>query len=141
MLPMGVVEEATGLLMKLLLRRDQRQGLLGKVIFTLEIRAELSAEEKTAISKYKLSDTVLYEKNTMIDPGSGLLGVASRLAGRAMMMSVSVRDLANGKKLECKDIVEMLAVEDQVREAAKTFNAVLHAAKQFGGEEVIDLAA
>lgn len=127
--------------MKLLLRRNQRAGLIGKMIFTLEVRAELSPDEFAAISKYKLGDTVLYEKNTIVDPGSGLLGLASRVAFKAMNMSVSVKDLANGKKLECKDIVEMLAVEDQVKEAAKTFNAVLNAAKQFGGEEVIDLAA
>lgn len=127
--------------MKLLLRRDQRGGMLGKVIFTLEVRAELSEEERSAISKYKLADTVLYEKNTMTDPGSGLLGLASRVAFRAMNMSLSVKDLTGGKKLECKDIVEMLAVEEQVREAGKTFNAVLNAARHFGGEEVVDLAA
>jgi len=127
--------------MKLLLRRDQRSGLLGKMIFTLEVRADLSDEEKAAITKYKLGDTVLYEKSTIIDPGSGLLGLASRLAFKAMNISVSVKDLAYGKKLECKDIVEMLAVEDQLKEAGKTFNAVLNAALHFGGEEVVDLAA
>jgi hypothetical protein len=34
-----------------------------------------------------------------------------------------------------------LAVEDQIKEAARTFNAVLAAAAHFGGEEVVDLAA
>ena len=127
--------------MKLLLRRDQKSGLIGKITFTLEVRADLSNEERQAIAKYKLGDTVLYEKNTMVDPGSGLLGLASRVAFRAMNMSVSVNNLANGKKLECKDIVEMLAVEDQLKEAGKTFNAVLQAAMNFGGEVVVDLAA
>ena len=114
---------------------------MGKMVFTLEVRAELAPEESAAINKYKLGDTVLYEKNTMVDQGSGLLGLASRAAFKAMNISVNVRDLASGKKLECKDIVEMLVVEDQVKEAAKVFNAVLNAAKHFGGEEVIDLAA
>jgi hypothetical protein len=127
--------------MKLLLRRNQRSGLIGKMIFTLEVRADLSPEERGAIDKYKLGDTVLYEKNTITEQGSGLLGLASRLAIKAMNMTVSVKDLANGKKLECKDIVEMLAVEDQIKEAGKTFNAVLNAALNFGGEEVVDLAA
>jgi hypothetical protein len=126
---------------KLLLRRDQKSGFTGKVTFTLEVRADLSDEEKAAINKYKLGDTVLYEKNTMEDRGAGLLGLASRVAFRAMNMSVSVKDLTNGKKLECKDIVEMLAVEEQVKDAGKTFNAVLSAARNFGGEEVIELAA
>jgi hypothetical protein len=127
--------------MKLLLRRDQKSGILSKVTFTLEVRAQLEPEERAAIDKYRLGDTVLYEKNTMIDPGSGLLGLASRLAHKAMNISVSVKDLTNGKKIEVKDIVEMLAVEDQIKEAAKTFNAVLEAARHFGGEVVIDLAA
>jgi len=127
--------------MKLLLRREQRSALFGKPVFALTVRAELSDEEKAALSKYKLGDTVLYERNTMTDPGSGLLGLASRVAFRAMNMSLSVKDLSDGKTLECKDIVEMLAVEEQIREAGKTFNAVLDAARHFGGEEVIDLAA
>ena len=127
--------------MKLLVRRNQRPGLLGKIIFTLEVRADLTNEEREAINRYKLGDTVLYEKSTLIDPGSGLLGLASRLAFKAMNLSVAVKDLASGKKLECKDIVEMLAVEEQIREAGKTFQAILDAARKFGGEEVINLAA
>jgi hypothetical protein len=35
--------------------------------------------------------------------------------------------------------MEMLAVEQQIREAAQTFGSVLRAASQFGGEEVIEL--
>jgi len=57
-----------------------------------------------------------------------------------MAISVSVRDLASGKTVECKDIVEMLAIEDQIKEAARTFAAVLAAAASFGGEHVVDLA-
>jgi hypothetical protein len=127
--------------MKLLLRRDQRQSVLGKIVFTLEVRADLSGEERDAIGKYRLGDTVLYERDVLVDRGSGLLGLGSRLAFKAMNVSVSVKDLVGGKRLECKDIVEMLAVEDQIKEAATTFNAVLSAAKTFGGEQVVDLAA
>ncbi|HUW38485.1 MAG TPA: hypothetical protein VMV91_14265 [Rhodocyclaceae bacterium] len=127
--------------MKLLLRRDQKSGMLGvgKVTFTLAVRAELTEEEKSNIKKYKLGETMLYERATLTDKGSGLLGVASRLAFKMMNLSVSVNDLSNGKKIDCKDIVEMLAVEDQIREAAQTFKNVLEAAAQFGGEEVIEL--
>lgn len=127
--------------MKLLLRRDQKSGLIGmgKITFTLAVRAELTDEEKTNIKKYKLGDTMLYERMTLTDKGSGLLGVASRLAFKMMNLSVSVNDLSDGKKIDCKDIVEMLAVEDQIREAAQTFKNVLEAAASFGGEEVIEL--
>jgi hypothetical protein len=56
-----------------------------------------------------------------------------------MTISVSVNDLSGGKKIDCKDIVEMLAVEDQIKEAAQTFKLVLDAASHFGGEEVLEL--
>jgi hypothetical protein len=110
----------------------------GKPVFMLDVRAEISAAEKANIEKYKLGDAMLYQSHE-ISGGSGLLGVASRLAYKAMTVSVSVRDLAGGKRVECKDIVEMLAVEDQIREAALTFKQVLDAAAHFGGEEVIEL--
>lgn len=125
--------------MKLVLRREQRSAMLGsKPVFTLTVRADISPDERAAIEKYKLGDTELYASHE-IKGGSGLLGVASRLAYKAMTISVSVKDLTGGKKIECKDIVEMLAVEGQIREAAKTFKEVLDAAAHFGGEEVVEL--
>jgi len=125
--------------MKLLLRRDQKSGLIGKVTFTLAVRAELTEQEKSNINKYKLGETMLYERDKLTERGSGLLGLASRVAFKMMNISVSVNDLAGGKKIDCKDIIEMLAVEEQIKEAAQTFKNVLEAAASFGGEEVIEL--
>lgn len=125
--------------MKLLLRRDQRSGMLGKQVFSLDVRADITADEKAAIAKYKLGETMLYQSHDVAG-GSGLLGVASRLAYKAVTINISVNDLANGKRVECKDVVEMLAIEEHVREAAQTFVEVLKAAKHFGGEEVVELA-
>jgi hypothetical protein len=125
--------------MNLILRRDQRASMLGKVIFQLDVRAEISREEMASIQRYRLSDAMLYSKSELVDRGSGLLGLASRLAFNAMNISVSVSDLINGKRVECKDIVEMLAVEEQIKEAALTFKQVLNAAVHFGGEEVVTI--
>ncbi len=124
--------------MKLLLRRDQKSGLMGKVTFTLSVRAELTPDETTSIKKYKLGDSMLYEREKIVG-GSGLLGVASRFALKMINLSISVNDLEKGKVVDCKDIVEMLAVEEQIKEAAHTFQAVLNAAKTFGGEEVLEI--
>lgn len=123
----------------MLLRRDQKSAMMGmgSVTFSLEVRARLTPEEQTNITRYKLGKTLLYTKAEMVDRGSGLLGLASRLAFKAMNISVTVDDLSGGKRIECKDILEMLAVEDQLREAAQTFKQVLEAAAHFGGEEVI----
>ena len=125
--------------MELLLRRDQKVGMLGmgSVIFALEVRARLTSAEQQNITRYKLGKTILYTKNEIIDPGKGLIGLASRLAFKALNISVSVDDLTGGKRIECKDIIEMLAVEGQIKEAAVTFKDVLEAAAHFGGEEVI----
>ena len=126
--------------MKLLLRRDQKSGMLSsKITFTLSVRAELTDEERANIRKYKLGETMLYER-AKIEGGSGLLGVASRFALKMVNLSISVNDLENGKQVDCKDILEMLAVEDQIKEAAQTFKSVLRAASSFGGEEVVEIA-
>lgn len=125
--------------MKLLLRRDQKTNMLGKVIFTVSVRAELSDEEKSNIKKYKMGDILLYERSKIIDPGSGLVGLASRLAFKMINLTISVNDLENGKQVECKDILEMLAVEEQIKEAAQNFRNVLSAATTFGGEEILEI--
>jgi hypothetical protein len=127
--------------MKLSLRRDQQtSGLMRNTItFSLTVRAEISAQERQNIQKYKLNDLILYSRGELVDKGSGLLGLASRMAFHAMNISVSVNDLASGKRVECKNIMEMLAVEEQIKEAAANFKAVLEAAAHFGGDEVIEL--
>jgi hypothetical protein len=125
--------------MHLLLHRDQRWSLMGSVIFQLDVRAALTAEELESIRRYKLENTLLYTRVELTDQGSGLLGLASRLAFKAMNISVTVDDLMNGKRIECKDIVEMLAAEEQIKDAAATFKQVLNAALHFGGEEAIAL--
>jgi len=128
-------------MMKLILRRNQKEtGILSKTItFYLDVRAELTPEESTNITKYKLGDTVLYQRDS-IEGGSGLLGVASRLAYQAMNISITAGDLYRGKRIDCKDIVEMVAIEEQVREAAQNFKIILDTAAQFGGEEVVEFA-
>ena len=127
--------------MKLLLRRDQQtSGLIRNTItFSITVRAELSDQERQNIQKYKLGESILYSRGELVDKGAGLLGLASRMAFHAMNISVSVNDLANGKRIECKDIMEMLGVEEQIKVAASNFKSVLEAAAHFGGDEVIEL--
>jgi len=126
--------------MKLLLRRDQKPALvMGAPTFTLDVRAELEPEEKAAIEKYKLANAILYIRNPNVpdvDPQTWS-GLASMVKWRLTNLTVSVKDLINGKRIECKDIMEMLGAEDQIREAAHNFKAVLQAAAGFGGEEVV----
>lgn len=125
--------------MKLLLRRDQKSGLTGKVTFLLDARADLTAEEIANVKKYKLGKEILYEKRKVDWDGTRLIGVAARLAAKAINLTVTVDDLVNGQHLECKDIVEMRAVEEQLKEATAVLKDVLEAAAHFGGEEVVEI--
>lgn len=127
--------------MKLLFRRDQRSGMLGKQIFTLDVRADLSPEEKANIVKYKLGDTYLYQR---YDPerASEMKGWSGFLASAIVSMhqvEIQVRTLEGGQRIECKSITEMLAVEAIIKEAATNFKAVLEASAKFGGEEVVEV--
>lgn len=106
--------------MRLLVRRDQRAGMLGgKPVFSLDARAEMSAEEQKALQTYKLGSTVLFELKPVL--------------------TITVADLAQGKRIECKDILEMLAKEREIIEAAQKFKRIMDACLQFGGEEAIEL--
>lgn len=139
--------------MKLQLRRDQKAGLLGKIAFTLDIRAQLSPEEQAHIKKYKLGDTILYQRDSPKDTGPvqyqsnvwKALGTFTRLMGavfkyRVLNLTIQVKDLEDGKRIEVKDIMEMLAVEAQIKEAAHTFKQILDVSAHFGGEEIIEIS-
>lgn len=127
--------------MKLLLRRDQDTGTFGKVIFTLAVRAEISPEEQAYINKYKLGKELLYARNTNVPQDEGWKGVAKLLVFHAMNLTISVNDLVTGKTIECRDILEMLAAEQQIKDAAINFGRILEAAAHFGGEEVVPIGA
>jgi hypothetical protein len=109
--------------MKVLIRRDQEtSGLLrSTIVFAMNVRVEVSDEEEQAISRYRLDDTVLYS-----NPERGL-------------ETVTVGHLMSGRKFVCRDIVEMLGMEEDIKQAAANFKAILHAATQFGGEEVLEV--
>src|SRR6266478_8473930 len=123
--------------MKLLLRRHQRVGLTGRTVFMLDVRADFSREERRNIARYDLEGEVIYTRGEIIDPGSGMFGLVSRLAFAALNSSLTVFDLVEGKRLECLDIVEMVSIEECVREAASALKSVLHTAENFGGEEIV----
>jgi hypothetical protein len=128
--------------MKLLVRRDQKAGMLGfgKVAFTIDVRAEITAEERSNIKKYKLGSALLYDRDEAKDWGEGLWGAIKSRWHQHFGVVLSVNDLANGKRFVCKDVVEMLGVEDQIKAAAQTFKNVLEAAAHFGGEEILEIA-
>jgi hypothetical protein len=47
--------------MSLKLKRSQRPGVMGKILFVLDARIGLSAEEHSLVKKYRLGELVVYD--------------------------------------------------------------------------------
>jgi len=126
--------------MKVLLRREQRPGILGGTpVFSLTVRAQISDEEADNIKKYRLGACELYTNRLFRPEVDSVKGFAKDLIAQAKATTLTVDDLWKGKKIDCKDIIEMLAIEEQIKNASAMFKAVLESAARFGGEEVLDL--
>ena len=150
--------------MQLKLRRSQRAGgmLGGKVIFALDARAELSADEQGLVKKYALGKLVVYDSEarkkhgeaayghfdnaantpgyTGSSAGRSLWSNARGLASAAMMaltLRVTVDSLISGQHIECKDLDELLGAEAAIVDACKSLKAYLDTAVTFDGREEV----
>jgi hypothetical protein len=152
--------------MQLKLKRSQRSGgIMGnKVVFGLDARADLSADEKGLVKKYALGKTVVYDSEErkklneaayghfddaasnqgydLAAAGKGLWKNARGLASSAMMalaLRVTVDSLVSGQHIECKDLGELLGAEKAIHEACQYLKTYLATATTFDGrEEVIE---
>ncbi len=129
--------------MQLALRRSQAStGLLSKSVqFSLHAKVQLSDTEAANVKKYKIGSEIVYSKDRMgYNPHSNDTagGMVRNLAAIAAAITITVDDLMRGKTVNCKDIMEMMAIEDQVKGACENFKAMLDAAANFDGEEAID---
>jgi hypothetical protein len=152
--------------MQLKLRRSQRAGgmLGGKVIFTLDARAELSGDEQGLVKKYALGKLVVYDSEarkkqteaayghfseaggapvigaTGSSIGRSLWSNARGLASAAMMaltLRVTVDSIIGGQHIECKDLDELLGAEAAIVDACKSLKAYLDTALTFDGREEV----
>jgi hypothetical protein len=138
--------------MKLKLRRSQKSGLTGNVTFQLFFIVDLNDEEAEALRKYKFGRLIVYEtpkgaaasegfKVAAASGGIGDMGrsFASAMAAKAFNQILSVDDMANGKEVTCKDITEMMAAEEQIKDACQSLARILHVCQHFDGEEIINI--
>lgn len=148
--------------MQLKLKRSQRSaGMMGgKVLFTLDARADTSSDEQALVKKYSLGKLVVYDSEARKKHGDaayanfdvaasgsggavrGLLANARGIASAAMSalsLRITVDDLMSGQHIECKDLNELLGAEAAIVEACKALKSFLDTAVTFDGrEEVID---
>jgi hypothetical protein len=144
--------------MNLKLRRSQRSaGMMGgKVLFALDARVDLSAEERSLVDKYALGKMVVYDseaRKKYTESMQGHLsdaqsssggrsiwkttrGLAS-LAMAALALRVTVKSLMDGEHVECKDLDELLGAEAAIAEACKNLKAYLETALTFDGREEV----
>ena len=125
--------------MQLLLYRSHRPGMFHRAIYTLDIRAQFTAEELDTIQQHGLRTMLLYTRGEISDGGRGLLGILFRLGFLAANLSLRVRDLVEGKRMEAADILAILSIEDEVTAASRTFNQVLVAAANYDREWIVEL--
>ncbi|HEY8948342.1 MAG TPA: hypothetical protein VIM56_05615 [Rhizomicrobium sp.] len=142
--------------MQLKIQRSQRNGLTGKVLFCVDIRADYSPDERANINRYVLGGQVIYNsqnarrhlenagahlERTQVggvgQRASGLARGALSLALARMSLNISIASLARGHHIECKDLGEMLEAEDTVRTACKDLTRYLDAAATFNGSETV----
>jgi hypothetical protein len=125
--------------LELLLSRSQRPGF-SSITFVLDVRTRLSEDENALVSKYKLGKEILYQKEAVSDKLAEQ-GVYRRLltlfTAKAVGAILTSNDLLKGKTIVCKDILEMMDNEEQLKRAAGGFYAILQVCRGFEGEEVI----
>jgi Domain of unknown function (DUF4189) len=152
---------------QLKLTRSQRQGLTGKVIFALNARIEIPAEERALIAKYRLGDTVIYDSEARTRHREAALGhlgnmgeataiadttgalrsigksafslarAGTRAAMAILSLRITISSLMKGVHVECKDMDELLATKDAIVEAAENLRSYLNVAATFDGREEI----
>lgn len=136
--------------MQLLVKRSQRTGGLlgGKVIFSLNVRAGYTPEEKASINKYNLGGEVIYNSEAarhhldkagqQIDGSAGgLVRGAFSLALSKMKLNITIASLQAGQHIECKDLGELIDAEQTIHDACVNVRKYLEVAATFDGREVL----
>ena len=111
--------------MQLHITRDQSKGFMGGVKFELEAKVDLTQEEADLVKRYKADKAALMQKVVSV-------------FGREISFDLKVGDLVKGQSFRCADISDILATEENVKEACETFKDYLEVMRGFGGQETIE---
>jgi len=137
--------------MHLKLTRSQRDGgvVSAKVIFCLDARIQLTAEEQADVNRYRLGNQVIYnseasrrhlaavEAHTATGTFGGAVKAWGSLALVALNLNITIAGLQRGQHIECKSLDELRSAEEAIMDACRTLKAYLDAAATFDGREVL----
>ena len=125
--------------MKLVIKRTKKSSLTGKSNYELYVRADLTDEERKLVKENSLGKvSVVYHDRS----GGAALAAVSFWAALWKMVKdtqMTVDTFMRGTTFACKDVTELMGIEDEVRGSSLTLRAILEMAKTFGGEEVFDV--
>lgn len=123
--------------MKLILNKSQQaKGLTGsKIVYTLDIKADLTEDELNNIARYKMANEVLYSDAE----GDVTESIWKSLKVIATSTVIRVSDLTNGKAIQCDSFMEIMAVQQQVKTACSNLKSLLEAMANFEGEEILEI--
>ncbi len=133
--------------MKLKIKRSQKEGMMGGVTFALDVLADLTDEEAGLVRRYKLGSSVVYSseaanENFARAQAGSASGLGALVMDRLTKRFLTIGNLVSGQHIECKDLVEVITVEEQVRIACQNLSGFLDVARTFNGtEQIVDISA
>ncbi len=123
--------------MKLVIKRTKKSGFSGKSKYELYVRADVTEEEATLIKENSLNkESVAYHDKT--GNAEGFFAILIKMMRDTNM---TVDTFVRGTTFACKDVLELMEIEDNIRDSALSLRAILEIANKFGGEEVIEVGA
>jgi hypothetical protein len=156
--------------MKLLFKRNQTPGQVGKVKFQLWGKVELDEDESEIVKRYKFDNAILIEavqptliRNavliaigvwvvlaTVLAPGMGTMGFVLGVLGGAgagyfyfhqKRETIFVKDLIHGRYFTCDSIIELARKEAWLGVVTSFLRQVMESAKHWDGTETLDIDA
>lgn len=125
--------------MKLKLNKSQKaKGLTQKISYSLTAQVELTEEERHYLNKYKLANEIVYSKERVTPDKSRDASLIRNLSALALNLKITVSDLVNGRTIVCKDINEIMDVEQTIYKSCQGLKNILTNCAGFEGEQIIE---
>jgi hypothetical protein len=157
--------------MKLLFKREQTAGQVGRVQFKLWAKVDLDAQELEIVKRYRFNEAILIAAmqptlirstifialigfvfgfaifSTMFGFSMGLLLGALAGGGGGYLWfnekreTIFVRDLIMGRHFSCPSVIELARKEAFLQQVVSFLRQVMESAKNWDGTETIDIPA
>ena len=131
--------------MELIIKKNQADKMLGGVKFEINIKVNLTTEEKEIIDKYKAGKMILHQRRekSFNEAASKAQGGIVKILGANILdkifNNITIASLIEGISFKCDNISQLLDHEIQIKEVCRGFYEYLQTMKNFGGEEKIQI--